>query len=89
LAWKIEYAGSAKRELAKLDKPTARRIVNYMDKQVKRLDDPRSIGKPLTGALGTYWRYRVGDYRVICNIKDGEITVLVLRVGHRREVYER
>ncbi len=89
MAWKIEYTGSAERELKKLDKPTARRILDYMDNQVAKLDDPRSVGKALTGELGAFWRYRVGDYRVICDIKDCEITVMVLRVGHRREVYER
>jgi mRNA interferase RelE/StbE len=59
-----------------------------MDEQVAKLADPRGVGKALTGQLGEYWRYRVGDYRVICDIKDSEITVLVLRVAHRRQVYK-
>jgi mRNA interferase RelE/StbE len=88
LAWKIEYTATAKRALKKLDKSTARRIVDYMAAQVGGQTDPRSIGKALTGVLGGYWRYRVGNYRVICNIDNNEITVLVLRMGHRREVYD-
>ena len=89
MTWKIEYAASAVKELKKLDKPTAKRIVDYMDNQVSSLEDPRSLGKALTGMLGDFWRYRVGDYRVVCDIKDDEILVLVLRVGHRSKVYER
>jgi len=88
LAWRIEYTGAAKRTLKKLDKSTARRIVDYMNNQVVVQEDPRNLGKALTGVLGGYWRYRVGDYRVICDIKNEEITVLVLRIGHRREVYD-
>jgi mRNA interferase RelE/StbE len=78
LAWTIDYTGSAKRELKKLDKQTASRMVDYMDKRIAMLDDPRSIGKALTGPLGAYWRYSVGDYRVICDIQDGALLVLVV-----------
>lgn len=59
-----------------------------MDEHVAGLEDPRSAGKALTGPLGTYWRYSVGDYRVICEIKDDVVTVLMLRIGHRCDVYE-
>jgi mRNA interferase RelE/StbE len=88
LVWTIEYSGGAKRELKKLDKSVAERILDYMDNHIAKLDDPRSVGKALTGHLGTYWRYRVGDYRIICEIKNREITVLVLSVGHRSNVYD-
>jgi mRNA interferase RelE/StbE len=87
LAWTIEYAETAKKQLRKLDKPSARRIVDFMDERIARSSDPRSIGKPLRGPLGDLWRYRVGDYRVICDLQDGALTVLVLQVGNRREVY--
>jgi mRNA interferase RelE/StbE len=87
LAWTIEYAETAKRQLRKLDKVAARRIVDFMDTRVAPSDDPRELGKALKGSLGDLWRYRVGDYRVLCNIQDGVLTVLVLQIGNRRDVY--
>jgi len=87
LAWTIEYAEAAKKQLRKLDKPAARRIVDFMDERVAPSDDPRALGKALKGSLGELWRYRVGDYRVLCDIQDGVLTVLVLQIGNRREVY--
>ena len=87
MAWTIDYADTAKRQLRKLDKQTARRIVDFMDKRIARLENPRSTGKALTGLLGNFWRYRVGDCRVICDIQDDTLRVLVVRVGNRREIY--
>jgi mRNA interferase RelE/StbE len=87
LAWTIEYAESAKKQLRKLDRTVARRVVDFMDERVAPSDDPRGMGKALKGPLGALWRYRVGDFRVICDIQDGVLTVLVLQVGNRREVY--
>jgi mRNA interferase RelE/StbE len=87
LAWTIEYTNTAKGQLRKLDKQTARRIVDFMDERIAALDDPRSAGKALSGPLGAFWRYRVGDCRVICDIQDGALRVLVVQVGNRREVY--
>jgi mRNA interferase RelE/StbE len=87
LAWTIEYAETAKKQLRKLDKLAARRIIDFMDERVASNDDPRAMGKALKGPLGDLWRYRVGDFRVICDIQDKVLTVLVLRVGNRREVY--
>jgi mRNA interferase RelE/StbE len=87
LAWTIEYADTAKKQLRKLDKIAARRIVDFMDERVAPSEDPRGMGKALKGPLGDLWRYRVGDFRVLCDIQDGMLTVLVLRVGNRREVY--
>ena len=87
MAWTIEYAETAKKQLRKLDKLTARRIVDFMDERVARGNDPRELGKALKGSLGSLWRYRVGDYRVFCDIQDGVMTVLVLQIGNRREVY--
>ena len=87
MAWTIEYAEAAKKQLRKLDKPAARRIVDFMDERVAPSDDPRALGKALKGSLGELWRSRVGDYRVLCDIQDGVLTVLVLQVGNRREVY--
>jgi mRNA interferase RelE/StbE len=87
LAWTIEYAETAKKQLRKLDKLAARRIVDFMDERVAPSDDARELGKALKGPLGDLWRYRVGDYRILCDIQDGVLTVLVLQIGNRREVY--
>ncbi|KJS08038.1 MAG: toxin RelE [Gammaproteobacteria bacterium BRH_c0] len=87
MAWTIDYAETAKKELRKLDKQTARRIVDFMDERIAGLENPRSTGKALTGPLGGLWRYGVGDCRVICDIQDGALRVLVVRVGNRRDVY--
>jgi mRNA interferase RelE/StbE len=88
LAWKIEYADSVKDQLRKLDKQVARRILDFMDERIANLEDPRSVGEALKGArLGSFWKYRVGDYRVVASIEDGAVRILVVRVGNRREVY--
>ena len=87
MAWAIEYAETAKKQLRKLDRPAARRILAFMDERIAVSEDPRAMGKALNGPLGELWRYRVGDFRVICEIQDGRLTVLVLQIGNRREVY--
>lgn len=87
MVWTIEYADPAKQQLRKLDRQVARRVLDFMDERVAGLEDPRSAGKALTGPLGAFWRYRVGDCRVICDIQDGALRVLVVQVGHRREIY--
>lgn len=87
MAWTVDYTGMARSQLRKLDKQIARRILDYMDERVASLESPRSTGKALTGPLGGLWRYRVGDCRVICDIQDNVLRVLVVRVGDRREVY--
>ena len=88
MTWAINYTESALRQLKKLDKSIALRVLDYMDERVATLDDPRTLGKNLVGTkLGVYWRYRVGDIRVICSIQDGEMCVLVVELGNRREVY--
>ena len=87
LTWTIEYTQTARAQLRKLDQQMARRIVDYMNERVTGLEEPRSLGKALTGPLGELWRYRVGDYRVICDIQDAALRVLVVRVGSRGKVY--
>jgi mRNA interferase RelE/StbE len=87
LAWTIDYTQTAKKQLKKLDKTAAKRILDFLEDRVAKHEDARTLGKALTGPLGTLWRYRVGDYRVICNIQDGVAGILVLQIGHRREVY--
>jgi mRNA interferase RelE/StbE len=89
MAWKIEFERAAQRELDKLDKPVARRILKFLYQRVGKLDDPRKIGEKLQGTLSEFWKYRVGDYRLICSLENDRLVVLVLRIGHRREVYKR
>ena len=87
MAWTIGYTEAATRQLRKLDRQSALRIVDYMEARVAGSGDPRSAGKALTGPLGGLWRYRIGDHRVICEIVDGALKVLVVRMGDRKEVY--
>jgi mRNA interferase RelE/StbE len=88
LAWIIDYTESAKKKLRKLDKQVAVRILDFMDERIAELEDPRAIGKALTGPiLGAYWRYRVGDYRILCDIQDKLLRVLVIEIGDRKDVY--
>ena len=85
--WTIRYTDRALRDLRSLDSVVRRRIIDFMDKRVAGLRDPRQIGERLHGKLGTYWRFRIGDYRAICQLKDEAVTVIVVAVGHRREIY--
>ena len=87
MAWTIAYTRTARSQLRKLDKQTAQRIVGYMNERVAARGQPRSLGKALTGPLGTLWRYRVGGCRVICDIQDDAMRVLVVRLGRRGTVY--
>jgi len=88
MAYNVELAETADRELSKLDSQHRMRILKFLHERVAKLNDPRSIGKALHGStLGEFWKYRVGDYRLICKIEDDRLVVLVLRVGHRREIY--
>ena len=90
MAWQIEFDPSAVKELAKLDKPVARRIVQFLRERVAPLTDPRSLGEALRGdELGSFWKYRLGDYRVVAEIIDRRVVIIVVRVGHRREVYRK
>ena len=88
MAWSIEYSAAADKDIAKLDRQVAQRIIRFMGQRVAQSADPRSIGEALTGStLGSYWKYRAGDYRIIADIQDARICVQVVRVGNRREVY--
>lgn len=87
MAWRIEYTDTARTQLRKLDRSTARRILDYMDHRVAVAEDPRRLGQSLTGPLGKLWRYRVGRFRVVCDLQDEAVRVLVVRIGRRDEVY--
>lgn len=89
MAWQIEFGDASKKDLAKLDKQVARRITAFLRERVAKLEDPRSIGEALKGSkLGEFWKYRVGDYRIISSIEDKVLKILVVKIGNRREVYK-
>ena len=88
MGWRIEFHPQAEKELAKLDREVARKIIRFLQERVAQLEDPRSLGEALKGPeLGRFWKYRMGDYRLICDIQDQRVTILVIRIGHRRDVY--
>jgi mRNA interferase RelE/StbE len=88
LVWAIEFDEAAKKELAKLDRQVAKRLLDFLKQRVISLKDPRSVGQALKGSkLGEFWKYRVGDFRIIANIQDQKMIILILRVGNRREIY--
>lgn len=88
MAWTIEYTATALKQLHKLNRQVAKRILDFVDDRVASSREPRSNGKALAGSTyGDLWRYRVGDCRVICDIQDERLRVLVIEVGHRREIY--
>jgi mRNA interferase RelE/StbE len=90
LVWWIEVDEKAKKDLAGLDKKHAKRIVAFLRERVALLDDPRSIGEALKGSqLGAFWKYRVGDYRIIASIEDSALRILVVRIGNRKDVYRK
>ena len=87
MAWRIEFVPAAAKELKKLGRTEAARIITTLETRIAVLDDPRTLGSALSGELGGLWRWRIGEYRVVARIEDGRIMILVVRVGHRREVY--
>ena len=90
MAWLIKFDDKAKKDLAAIDKAAAKRIMKFLRERVSPLDDPRSIGEALKGSkLCAFWKYRVGDYRIISDIEDGALRIFVVRIGNRREVYRK
>lgn len=89
MAWTIEIDSFAERQLRKLDRPVQKRLVDWLSDRIEGCKNPRHFGEPLRGELSGLWRYRVGDYRIICEIKDESLVVLALAIGHRREIYSR
>jgi mRNA interferase RelE/StbE len=87
MAWKIEFERAAERELSKLPKPDAKRILRFLHERVAQLAKARGIGEALKGPLGNFWKYRVGDFRIIAAIEDRAVTILIVRIGNRRDVY--
>ncbi len=90
MVWTVEIDAAAAKELRKLDPPIARRIVAFLRQSLAPLENPRTIGEALHGdALGEYWKYRLGDYRIVARIVDRRVVVIVVRIGHRRDVHRK
>lgn len=89
MGWKIEFDKNAKKDFSNLDRPIQKKIDKFIMEKLKKSSNPRSSGKVLQGTLNQFWRYRVGDYRLICEIKDKEITVLIIKIRHRKDVYKK
>lgn len=88
MTWKVEFDEAARKELRKLDRQAQQDILRYLRERIATDDDPRRFGKALARGLAGLWRYRVQHYRLICHIEDQILTVLVLRVGHRKDIYK-
>lgn len=89
MVWQIEFDPAAKKELKRLDPQVAKRILEFLKKRLATQTDPRKLGQALRGSiLGDFWKYRVGDFRVIASIQDKTVCILVLRIGSRKEVYK-
>lgn len=88
MAWNVEFLDTAKRQLRKIDKCWQAAILDYLEDEIVPLDSPRSRGKALVGDKRGLWSYRVGDYRVICELRDEELLIVAITIGHRRDVYE-
>ena len=89
MGWRVEFDRRAKRELDELDRSAQDRIVRFLRERIAVSEDPRRLGEALRGEKAAFWKYRVGDYRLVRDIQDARVVVLVLAVGHRREVYRR
>ena len=88
MIYKVEFTESAKKQLKKLDIYTQKILLVWLNKNLEGCENPRIHGKPLSANRAGQWRYRVGDYRILCDIQDDKIVILVIAIGHRREVYE-
>ncbi|MCC5905517.1 MAG: type II toxin-antitoxin system RelE/ParE family toxin [Balneolaceae bacterium] len=88
MTWKVEFDNRARKELRKLDPETQKRLLTWISENLIGDDDARDKGSALKGRFRGLWRYRVGDYRVACQIKDEEVLILILRIAHRKDVYD-
>lgn len=88
MTWKIEFDANVEKDLKKLGHTAQKRILTYLKEKIMPLKDPRSLGKPLTADLTGFWRYRLGDYRILAKIEDEHFVILVIQIGHRKNVYD-
>lgn len=87
MAWTVEIDPFAQKQLRKLDRPVQKRLLDWLFERIEGCKNPRHFGEPLRGDLDGLWRYRVGDYRILCEIHDQQLVVLALAIGHRRDIY--
>lgn len=88
MPWAYSFDARAMAELQKLDHQAQKNIIGYLDKRIATKGDPRRFGKPLKADLAGLWRYWVRDYRILCQIKDDKLLILVISVGHRKNIYD-
>lgn len=86
--WKVKFLETAEKQFEKLDTAVCRSINRYIAERLTTSQDPRRFGKPLSGNLKEFWRYRIGDYRIVCKIQDDHLLILVVRIAHRSQVYD-
>ena len=89
MGWTVEVSSFAEKQLRKLDRPIQKRLIDWLEDRIEGCKNPRHFGEPLRGEMAGLWRYRIGDYRIICEIQDQQLVVLALAVGYRREIYLR
>lgn len=87
MTWRVEFSLDAEKQFAKLDRPVQRRIAGFLRSRIATDENPRRLGDALEGTLSDFWRYRVGDYRLLCRIEDKRVIVVVLQIAHRSKVY--
>ena len=87
--WKIEFDEKAKAQLLNLDRQAQKRIISFLENRILARNNPRLVGSALQGNLSGFWKYRIGDYRLICKLEDNTLLLIVLMVGHRKEVYKK
>lgn len=88
MKYRVEYSKSAQKQLKKLDNYTKAMLMSWITKNLVECEEPRNQGKALKGNLKNQWRYRVGSYRILCDIEDDKLVILVINVGHRKDIYE-
>lgn len=88
MAWRIEFDAQVEHDLKKIDREVQRRIMRYLGEKIATGKDPRRFGVPLRRELSGLWKYRLGDYRIICRIEDKKVVVFVIRIGHRKDIYK-
>ena len=88
MTWQIEFTAMATKQFSKLDKPVKERIINFLENRLAIMDNPKQSGKALQGSLSEYWAYRVGSYRILTKHHDNQLLILVVEIGHRKEVYK-
>jgi mRNA interferase RelE/StbE len=88
MTYTVAYSKRADKTLDKMNAQTRKLILSWIDKHLDACDNPRAFGRPLSGDKSDQWRYRIGDYRILAEIQDAQVTILIIKVGHRRDVYE-